>query len=147
MYIKTESDKLKADISNALRQWSEDKIESLCANYPHLLPMSVYLRRGVTNYLSHIDSQIDSAVDMLLLFVADDEGVINTDTLINDAVEMFKLSDIHETNIGIFNLTYGAGEILLSLPRNPILDIFIGNLGQIKLTAEDLLEMKNYLKA
>lgn len=147
MYIKTESDKLKADISNALRQWSEDKIESLCANYPHLRPMSVYLRRGVTNYLSHIDSQIDSAVDMLLLFVADDEGVINTDTLINDAVEMFKLSDIHETNIGIFNLTYGAGEILLSLLRNPILDIFIGNLGQIKLTAEDLLEMKNYLKA
>ena len=145
MYIKTEVDKLKTDVANALKHWSESKIDALTLKHPHLKPMSVYLRRGVANYLERIDEQVDSAVDMLLLFVADDAGNIDTNTLIEDAVEMFKLSDIHETKLGIFDLTYGAGEIVLSVPRNPILDIFTGNLGQIKITSDDLLEMRNYL--
>lgn len=146
MYIKTEADKLKADVGTALKQWSDAKITALTDAHPHLKPISVYLRRGVANYLERIDDQLDSTVDMLLLFVADDAGNIDTNTLIADAVEMFKLSDIHESSLGIFDITYGAGEIMLSLPRNPILDIFIGDLGRIKLTADDLLELRNYLQ-
>lgn len=146
MYLKEDINLLKGDIKTALMQWSESKLNSLCMAHPQLKPMSVYLRRGLTNYIDRIDDKVDSAVDMLLLFVADKDGNIDTDTLINDAVEMFKLSDINQTNIGVFDITYGAGEILLSIPHNPILDVFFGNLGQIKLTAEDLLETKNFLK-
>ena len=146
MYLKEDINLLKGDIKTALMQWSESKLNSLCMAHPQLKPMSVYLRRGLTNYIDRIDDQVDSAVDMLLLFVADKDGNIDTDTLINDAVEMFKLSDVHQSNIGVFDITYGAGEILLSMPHNPLLDIFFGNLGQIRLTAEDLLEMKNFLK-
>ena len=146
MYLKDDINLLKGNIKTALMQWSEGKLNALCMTHPQLKPMSVYLRRGLTNYLDRIDDKVDSAVDMLLLFVADKDGNIDTDTLINDAVEMFKLSDVHQSNIGVFDLTYGAGEILLTMPHNPLLDIFFGNLGQIKLTAEDLLEMKNFLK-
>ena len=146
MYLKEDINLLKGDIKTALMQWSESKLNSLCMAHPQLKPMSVYLRRGLTNYIDRIDDQVDSAVDMLLLFVADKDGNIDTDTLINDAVEMFKLSDVHQSNIGVFDITYGAGEILLSMPHNPLLDIFFGNLRQIRLTAEDLLEMKNFLK-
>ena len=146
MYLKEDINLMKGDIKTALAKWSESKIDALTMAHPKLKPMSVYLRRGVCNYLDRIDDQVDSAVDMLLLFVADKDGNIDTDMLINDAVEIFKLSDIHQTNIGIFDVTYGAGEILLSMPHNPILDIFFGELGQIKLTASDLLEMKNFLR-
>ena len=146
MNIKNDINQLKGNIKTALSRWSDSKIDTLCVAHPQLKPMSVYLRRGVVNYLDRIDDQIDSSVDMLLLFVADKEGNIDTDMLINDAVEMFKLSDINEAKIGIFDITYGAGEIVLSLPHNPILDIFFGELGQIKLTASDLLEMKNFLR-
>ena len=145
MYLKDDINLLKGDIKTALMQWSEGKLNALCMAHPQLKPMSVYLRRGLTNYLDRIDDKVDSAVDMLLLFVADKDGNIDTDTLINDAVEMFKLSDVHQSNIGVFDLTYGAGEILLTMPHNPLLDIFFGNLGQIKLTADDLLELRNYL--
>lgn len=145
MYLKDDINLLKGNIKTALMQWSEGKLNALCMAHPQLKPMSVYLRRGLTNYLDRIDDKVDSAVDMLLLFVADKDGNIDTDTLINDAVEMFKLSDVHQSNIGVFDLTYGAGEILLTMPHNPLLDIFFGNLGQIKLTAEDLLELRNYL--
>ena len=145
MYLKDDINILKGNIKTALMQWSEGKLNALCMAHPQLKPMSVYLRRGLTNYLDRIDDKVDSAVDMLLLFVADKDGNIDTDTLINDAVEMFKLSDVHQSNIGVFDLTYGAGEILLTMPHNPLLDIFFGNLGQIKLTAEDLLELRNYL--
>ena len=145
MYLKDDINLLKGDIKTALMQWSESKLNSLCIANPHLKPMSVYLRRGICNYLDRIDDQVDSAVDMLLLFVADKNGNIDTDMLINDAVEMFKLTDVHEAKVGIFDLTYGAGEVVLSLPRNPVLDIFVGDLGVIKLTADDLLELRNYL--
>ena len=145
MYLKEDISRLKGDIKTALSQWGESKIDALSNAHPQLRPMSVYLRRGLSNYLNRIDDKVDSAVDMLLLFVADKDGNIDTDTLINDAVEMFKLSDVHQSNIGVFDLTYGAGEILLTMPHNPLLDIFFGNLGQIKLTAEDLLELRNYL--
>ena len=145
MYIKTEVGKIKTDISQALQQWSSSKIDALVNAHPRLKPMSVYLRRGVSNYLQRIEGQIDSAVDMLTLFAADDAGNIDAGTLIGDAVEMFKLSDVREAKVGIFDLTYGAGEVVLSLPRNPVLDIFVGDLGVVKLTAEDLLELRNYL--
>lgn len=145
MYIKTEVGKIKTDISQALQQWSGSKIDALIAVHPQLKPMSIYLRRGVANYLQRIEGEIDSAVDMLTLFAADEAGNIDAGTLIGDAVEMFKLTDVRETKIGIFDLTYGAGEVVLSLPRNPVLDIFVGDLGVIKLTAEDLLELRNYL--
>jgi hypothetical protein len=145
MYLKEDISRLKGDIKTALSKWSESKIDALTMAHPQLKPMSVYLRRGLTNYLDRIDDKVDSAVDMLLLFVADKNGSIDTDMLINDAVEMFKLSDVHEIKAGIFDLTYGAGEVVLSLPRNPVLDIFVGDLGVIKLTADDLLELRNYL--
>ena len=145
MYIKTEVGKIKTDISQALQQWSSSKIDALVNAHPQLKPMSVYLRRGASNYLQRIEGQIDSAVDMLTLFAADDAGNIDAGTLIGDAVEMFKLSDVREAKVGIFDLTYGAGEVVLSLPHNPILDIFVGDLGVVKLTADDLLELRNYL--
>ena len=145
MYLKDDINHLKGDIKTALMQWSESKLNSLCMAHPQLKPMSVYLRRGLTNYIDRIEDKVDSAVDMLLLFVADKDGNIDTDMLINDAVEMFKLTDVHEAKIGIFDLTYGAGEVVLSLPHNPILDIFVGDLGVVKLTADDLLELRNYL--
>ena len=145
MYLKDDINLLKGDIKTALYKWSESKIDALTMSHPKLKPMSVYLRRGICNYLDRIDDEVDSAVDMLLLFVADKDGNIDTDTLIGDAVEMFKLTDVHEAKIGIFDLTYGAGEVVLSLPRNPVLDIFVGDLGVIKLTADDLLELRNYL--
>ena len=145
MYLKAEVGKMKTDISHALQQWSSNKIDALVNAHPQLKPMSVYLRRGVSNYLQRIEGQIDSAVDMLTLFAADDAGNIDAGTLIGDAVEMFKLTDVHEAKVGIFDLTYGAGEVVLSLPHNPILDIFVGDLGLVKLTADDLLELRNYL--
>lgn len=145
MYLKTEVGKIKADISQALQQWSGSKIDALITAHPQLKPMSIYLRRGVANYLQRIEGEIDSAVDMLTLFAADEAGDIDAGTLIGDAVEMFKLTDVHEAKVGILDLTYGAGEVVLSLPHNPILDIFVGDLGVIKLTADDLLELRNYL--
>lgn len=145
MYLKDDINLLKGDIKTALSKWSESKIDALTMSHPKLKPMSVYLRRGLTNYIDRIDDKVDSAVDMLLLFVADKNGNIDTDMLINDAIEMFKLSDVREAKVGIFDLTYGAGEVVLSLPRNPVLDIFVGDLGVIKLTADDLLELRNYL--
>lgn len=81
----------------------------------------------------------------MMLFVSDKNGGIDSDLLINDAVDMFKMMDKQQMQFGAFSLEYGKGEILISIPHNPWLDLIFGDLGQVRLTADDLLEIKNLL--
>ena len=69
------------------------------------------------------------------------------EVIINDFLEMFKVMDVQKANMGIFDIEYGKGEIKINIPRNPIIDIFMGDLGQIKITCEDILEIKDLFKS
>lgn len=108
---------------------------------------STYLKRGVRNWIAREDCRIDKMVDNAALFIADENGNINTDVIINDFLEMFKVMDVQKANMGIFDIEYGKGEIKIIIPRNPIIDIFMGDLGQIKITCEDILEIKDLFKS
>lgn len=79
-------------------------------------------------------------------FIADENGNIDTDMLINDAVSIFKQMDVYETQMAGFNIKIGKGELNLEIPSNPMLDFLFGDLGKIRLNADDLLEIKQLLK-
>lgn len=57
-------------------------------------------------------------------------------------VDMFKEMDIQEYKIGMIPITVGKGEIVAELPHNPLLDMVVGNLGKVKITSADFLELK-----
>lgn len=88
------------------------------------------------------EKRINSMVDGLTLFVADKDGNIDTDMLIDDAVAMFKEMDVAHVDMGIFGVDYGKGAVTVNIPRNVFLDMIFGDLGKITVTAEDLLEIK-----
>lgn len=106
---------------------------------------STYLKRGLDNWLDCEDERISSTVDGLALFLADKEDNIDTDTLIDDAVAMFKEMDVAYADMGIFGVEYGKGAVTMNIPHNIFLDMIFGDLGQIKITAEDLLEIKELM--
>lgn len=70
----------------AVKNWANGKIDELAANRPRLKAASTYLKRGFSNWMDRQDKRINSMVDGVALFVADKDGNIDTDTLIDDAV-------------------------------------------------------------
>lgn len=146
MYVKEEICKLKSDFKTAICSWAESKINTLTKEKPKLIPASVYMKRGLHNWLDAKDAEINEMIDNVLLFIADKDGNIDTNTIITDAIEMFKQMDTQTTKWGIFTLEYGKGEICITIPRNPIIDMVFGDLGKVKFTTDDLLEVKDMLQ-
>lgn len=147
MYLKEETAKLIGDLKNAVRQWAYGKIDELATDRPKLKAASVYLKRGINNYMEREDKRINSMVDGITLFVADKDGNIDTDMLIDDSVAMFKEMDMNFAEVGMFKIEYGKGAVTINIPHNLFLDMIFGDLGQIRITAEDLLEIKQMMAA
>ena len=131
--------KLKEGIKEALKKWTGSKIDAL---FPKKPQTRVILKRGLYNYLEKEDLKINSMVERIMLFVGDENGVINTDTAIDMLIDLFKEMDVQEYKIGIIPITVGKGEFVLTLPHNPLLDMLVGELGKVTIKAEDILEMK-----
>lgn len=145
MYLQEDTAKLTADIKQSVKTWAESKIDELCATKPKLNAASVYLKRGINNWLDREESSLNEMVDNLALFITDKDGVIDTNTLIDDAVAIFRDMDVNYSKIGAFGVEYGKGAITINIPHNVLFDLIFGDLGQIKITADDILEIKAML--
>ena len=146
MYNNNELGKLKNDLLVNMEEWATYKIDALAECKPNLKVASTYLKRGVRNWIARENCRIDKMVDNVALFIADEHGNINTDVIIDDFLEMFKVMDVQKANMGIFDIEYGKGEIKIIIPHNPVIDLFMGDLGQIKITCDDILEIKDLFK-
>lgn len=146
MYTKDEVCKLKIDLLDNIQEWANYKIDALVTSRPKLKLASTYLKRGVRNWIAKETGRINSMMDNVLLFVADENGNVNTDVLINDLVEMFKAMDVQNIKMGVFDIEYGKGEVKINIPHNPILDMLMGDLGQVRITCEDIMEIKEMFK-
>ena len=146
MYNNNELGKLKNDLLVNMEEWATYKIDTLVECKPNLKVASTYLKRGVRNWIARENCRIDKMVDNVALFIADEHGNINTDVIIDDFLEMFKVMDVQKANMGIFDIEYGKGEIKINIPHNPVIDLFMGDLGQIKITCDDILEIKDMFK-
>lgn len=135
----TDINKFKGDLKAAIQEWVEYRIDELFPNKPQT---KVLLKRGLNNYLSKADGKLNSMIDNSLLFITDENGTIDTDVAIDMFVDMFKEMDIQEYKIGMIPITVGKGEIVAELPHNPLLDMVVGNLGKVKITSADFLELK-----
>ena len=138
----TDINKFKGDFKTAIQNWIEYRIDEL---FPAKPQTKVLLKRGLNNYISKADGKLNNIIDNSLLFITGEDGTIDTDVAIDMFVDMFKEMDIQEYNIGMIPITVGKGEIVAELPHNPLLDIVVGNLGKVKITSADLLELKELL--
>lgn len=145
MYLREEFEKFSADIKKSVKMWGEKKIDELCAKHPRMQAASVYLKRGLSNWLDREEAQVDDMVSTLALFAADKEGKIDIGSFVDDAVSVFREMDVNYTKFGAFGIEYGKGAVTINIPRNVLLDMIFGDLGQIKITAEDLLEIKSLI--
>lgn len=143
MYTKEELAEFAGDLKYNFREWTYGKIDEL---FPKSTKTKVLLKNGLNNWMAREDVKINKFIDMSTLFIADENGNIDTDSAVDMIVEMFKETPVQESVIWGMPVSYGKGEIVLSVPHNFMFDMVFGRLGQIRLTTDDLLELKDLFK-
>lgn len=130
----------KGAVKDAVVSWGNKKIEELFKGRP----IEQFAKKGLRNIIAREDEKINRYVDNAFLFLADETGAVDSDTVIDDVCAMFV--NMKETTypMGPVNLKVGGGEVAVNLPHNFLLDMMTGGMGVIKFTKEDFLELKNY---
>lgn len=145
MYMSEDVAKFASDLKVSVRTWAENKIDELCATRPRMKAASIYMKRGLNNWLDREEERFDNMADTLAMFVADKDGKIDIDTLFDDAVKMFREMDVNYAKIANFAVEYGKGEVSIAIPRNVFLDMIFGDLGKVTITADDITELKSLM--
>lgn len=132
----------KGAIKSAVQDWGNAKIDEML---PKKAGTRAFLKNGLNNMLAKHDSNINKWVDSIFLFVADEKGAIDSDSMIDTLVGIFKEMPKKEYSFGSFVAEVGGGEVIMGFPHNFLTDMLVGDMESVKFTTEDILEIKNLI--
>lgn len=133
---------LKNKVVSSLDTWGNNLIDSFVSDKPRLKPLSVYMKRGLTNGLVRYDGKITKAVDDAMMFIGDENGNYDTSKIFDDVMSMFKDMDEMNFNLGPLDGTIGKGIIRIKIPNNMFTSMLFGDTGAIKITESDIMDLK-----
>lgn len=136
---------LKEKMLDSLDTWLKGRVDEMVSDNPALSLPSVYIKRGCHNILNKYEGKISQSIDNAALFLADENGDINTNTLFTDAMEIFKGLEDNTFDIGLVQGVVGKGRISITLPDNIFTNIIFGNKKTITFNENDFLELKSLL--
>lgn len=143
MQVKTKITDLKERLSDSIETWAEGRIDDFVTQNPNLKIASIYMKRGMRNYLAREKGRIDEMVDNAALFICDEEGNVDAKMLFDDFLTIFRGMEETPFAKGFIRGTIGKGVVRIQLPDNPAFNMLFGNTGGIKITETDLIELKN----
>ena len=88
------------------------------------------------------DKKINELIDGLSLFICDENGNIDVNMLFDDFIEIFNSMEEREFNLGILKGNLGSGAMKIEIPNNLLTNLVFGNMGYIRITSGDLVELK-----
>lgn len=130
----------KGMVKTVMQDWGNAKIDEML---PNKAAPKAFLKNGLNNMLTRYDANINRWVDNIFLFVADENGVIDSDTMIDTLSGIFSEMPKKEYAFGSFGVVAGAGEVIISFPHNFLMDMLVGDMGSVKFTTEDILDFKS----
>lgn len=137
---------LKEKFLDNIELWLEERIDEMLKDNPALAIPSVYMKRGCHNILKRYKDNIGDSIDKASLFLADEEGNIDANTLFEDALGVFKGMEESPFDIGFIKGTVGKGKVAINLPDNNIfINILFGSKKTITFDCDDFLELKTLL--
>lgn len=136
----------KSDMLGGLHRWLDSMVGELCDGNRMPIALAPYLKRGVNNAMHRYDTKLQSYIDTATMFIADENGNIDSRNFITDVVQMFRSMPQRGTQIGGMRITYGEGTIEAQLPDN-WLTRMLGDVGTIRITAEDIDRLASELIA
>ena len=132
----------KGQFKDASLKWVGSLIDQML---PNKVAARTLFKNAIGNALARFDGKVNQMVDNAFVMFGDAEGVIDTDSTIDLLCDMLKEMPQKEYSFGMIGFKAGKGEIFIEFPHNIFSDLFVGDLGGVKFTTDDIKQIKNYL--
>lgn len=136
---------LKDKFLDSLDLWLEERVDDMLKDNAAMAIPAVYIKRGCNNIINKYEGKISDGIDKAALFLADENGNIDANTLFKDAMELFKGMEEMPFDLGLIDGVIGKGKVAINLPDNILMSILFGNKKTITFNENDFLELKSLL--
>ena len=138
---------LKEKLLTSLDLWADARISDMVKENPALAIPSVYMKRASHNIIAKNKDSWGKSIDNATLFIADEDGNIDADTIFSDLMQMLKNISNDEFDFGFIKGRINGGTLSIDLPDNIITTILFGSKKSISFTKTDFEELKSLVTA
>lgn len=138
---------LKEKLLTSLDLWADARISDMVKENPALAITSVYMKRAAHNIIAKNKDSWGKSIDNATLFIADEDGNIDADTIFSDLMQMLENISNYEFDFGIIKGRIDSGALVIDLPDNIITTIFFGSKKSISFTKDDFEELRSLITA
>ena len=136
---------LKEKLMSSVDLWADAQIDDMVKGNPMLAIPSVYVKRAAHNIIAKNKGKWSEQIDNAALFIADENGIVDSGTVFDDMMQMLKAIDDYQFDIGIIHGHIGGGMISIDLPDNIAMTLLFGSKRSINITTEDFSELRSLL--
>lgn len=138
---------LKEKLLTSLDLWADARISDMVKENPALAIPSVYMKRASHNIIAKHKDSWGKSIDNATLFIADEDGNIDADTIFSDLMQMLENISNYEFDLGFIKGRIDGGALIIDLPDNIITTILFGSKKSISFTKDDFEELKSLVIA
>ena len=138
---------LKEKLLTSLDLWAYARISDMVKENPALAIPSVYMKRASHNIIAKNKDSWGKSIDNATLFIADENGNIDADTIFTDLMQMLESISNYEFDLGFIKGRIDGGTLSIDLPDNIITNILFGSKKSISFTKTDFDELKSLITA
>lgn len=138
---------LKDKLLTSLDLWADARISDMVKDNPALAIPSVYMKRASHNIIAKNKDSWGNSIDNATLFIADENGNIDADTIFTDLMQMLESISNYEFDLGFVKGRIDGGTLVIDLPDNIITNILFGSKKSISFTKTDFDELKSLITA
>ena len=138
---------LKEKLLTSLDLWADARISYMAKENPALAIPSVYMKRATHNIIAKNKDSWGKSIDNATLFIADENGVIDADTVFSDLMQMLENITNYEFDFGLIKGRIDGGALVIDLPDNIITTILFGSKKSISFTKDDFEELRSLITA
>ena len=138
---------LKEKMLTSLDLWADARISDMVKENPALAIPSVYMKRASHNIIAKHKDSWGKSIDNATLFIADEDGNIDADTIFSDLMQMLENISNYEFDLGFVKGRIDGGALVIDLPDNIITTILFGSKKSISFTKADFEELRSLVTA
>lgn len=138
---------LKEKLLTSLDLWADARISDMVKENPALAIPSVYMKRASHNIIAKHKDSWGKSIDNATLFIADEDGNIDADTIFSDLMQMLENISNYEFDLGFIKGRIDGGVLAIDLPDNIITTILFGSKKIISFTKDDFEELRSLVTA
>ena len=127
--------------------WADARIDDMVKANQMLAIPSVYMKRAAHNIIAKHKDSWGKSIDNATLFIADEDGNIDADTIFSDLMQMLENISNYEFDLGFIKGRIDGGAIAIDLPDNMLTTILFGSKKSISFTKTDFEELKSLITA